>query len=141
MQKNIYEIFAEVENAASHRDRVNVIKFNATYALRNVLAGIFDPRIQFSLSEIPEYTPSLSPPGMGYSTIHQELGRMYLFEANNPRVPTTLTDKRKKEILIQILESLEAREAKILVEMLQKKHSVKGLTYKVVKEAIPGLLP
>jgi hypothetical protein len=77
---------------------------------------------------------------MGYNTIHQELGRVYLFSTNSPRVPENLTQKRKEEILIQILEALEAKEAEIFMNMLLKKQNVNGLTAAIVKEAFPGLL-
>lgn len=138
--KNISEVFDEVEKAAPS-ERANVLRRNDSFALRNVLQGTFDPRISFTVKELPPYTPSDSPPGMGYSTIHSELGRIYLFQADNPRVSPDLTEKRKKEILIQILEVLEAREAEIFGNMLLKKQKVKGLTAKVVKEAFPDLLP
>jgi hypothetical protein len=40
-----------------------------------------------------------------------------------------------------MLESMEAREAKIFEQMLSKKLKVKGLTYGLVKEAFPEILP
>ena len=43
--------------------------------------------------------------------------------------------------LIQILETLEAKESEIFVNMLLKKQEVKGLTPAIVKEAFPDILP
>jgi hypothetical protein len=40
-----------------------------------------------------------------------------------------------------MLEALEAKEADILSGMLMKKLPIKGLTYKIVQEAFPGMLP
>ncbi len=139
--KNVYEILEEVEKASSKSDKINVLRQNSTYALKSVLKGAFDPRVEFTFTEIPEYKPDDAPPGLGYSTIHQELSRMYLFEKNNPKVPPTLSEQRKKEILIQILESLEEKEAKVLANMLMKKVDAKGVNYKLVKEAFPDILP
>ena len=51
-----------------------------------------------------------------------------------------LTPQRKEQILIQILEALEKREAEIYMNMLLKKQVVKGLDSKIVKEAFPDLL-
>jgi hypothetical protein len=138
--KNIYEIFAEFEAAPSKADRVNVLQRNSNYALKSVLKGTFDPNVQFAITKVPLYKPSDAPPGLGYTSIHQELGRAYLFEANNPRVSPNLSYKRKEEILIQILEALEKREAEVFMNMLLKKQKVKGLTAAVVEEAFPGLL-
>jgi hypothetical protein len=52
-----------------------------------------------------------------------------------------LTEKRRNELLIQILESIEPREAEVVLGIFQKDLHVKGLTYKFVKEAFPNLLP
>jgi hypothetical protein len=139
--KNIYEVFEEFEKAKTKEEKVYVLRKNATYALREVLRGTFNPNIRFFINEVPQYKPSDAPIGLGYSSIHQELGRAYLFELNNPKVAPTLTENRKKQILIQILETLEAKESEIFVNMLLKKQEVKGLTPAIVKEAFPDILP
>ena len=140
MTKLLHEVFSEFEQRKTKQDRLAVLRFNQTYALKNVLKGAFDPNVQFSI-EVPEYKKQYSPVGLGYSTIHQELGRAYLFEENNPRVPPTLTPERKKQLLIQVLEALEDKEAEIFANMIRKNLKVKGLTYDLVKEAFPDLLP
>lgn len=139
--KMIYEIFDEFEKASKKEDKVNILRSNANYALKEVLRGTFNPNIHFTIDKIPYYNPSDAPNGLGYTSIHQELGRAYLFEANNPRVDPNLTQERKEKILIQILEALEKREAEVFMNMLLKKQKVKGLDAKIVKEAFPDLLP
>jgi hypothetical protein len=138
---NLYEVFEEFEKAPSRKEKVAVLQKHSSWALREVLKGTFHPDIKFSLLRAPSYRASDSPVGMGYTSIHQELGRAYLFEENNPRIQKGLTGARKEQILIQILESLEAREAKIYLDMLLKKQHVKGLTEAIVREAFPDLLP
>jgi hypothetical protein len=139
MYKNVYEIFDEFEQAKTKKDKIDVLRRNVNYALRNVLQGTFNPNIQFIFEKIPNYKVSDAPVGLGYSTIHQELGRVYLFEKNNPKVSPQLTQKRKEEILIQVLESLEAREAEVYANMIMKKQNVKGLDKKIAKEAFPEI--
>lgn len=138
--KNIYEIFDEYEKAETIDDKINVLRSNESYALRNVLQGTFDRNIKFSIKTIPNYKISDAPPGLGYTSIHVELGRIYIFEENNPKVSPNLSLERKNQILIQILESLEAREAEVFANMLLKKQNVKGLTYAIVKQAFPDLI-
>jgi len=139
--KNIYEIFEEVEKSKTAKDRVLVLQYNQSYALKSILKGMFDPNIEFVFDKIPEYKASDAPPGLGYNSIHQEIQRAYLFEKNNPRTPPNLTMKRREEILIQILESMESKEAQVFANMIMKKKtSVKGLTYGIVKEAFPDIL-
>jgi hypothetical protein len=140
MMKNIYEILEEVEKAKSREDRIAILRYNSTWALQNVLKGAYDSSVQFTVDKIPQYKASDAPPGLGYTSIHQELGRVYLFEKNNPKVNSNLTEKRKEQILIQILESLEAKEANVFCNMLLKKPLCKGLSYNVVKEAFPDLI-
>lgn len=141
MMKNIYEVFAEFEQATTKQSKIDTLRNNDSYALREVLRGTFDPNIEFTVTTIPYYKPSDAPPGLGYSSIHQELGRAYLFEKNNPKVSKNLSDKRKEQILIQILECLESKEAEVYMNMLLKKQRVKGLTSNIVREAFPSLLP
>ena len=138
--KNIYEIFTEFEKASTKEDRIAVLRKNSNYALKSVLKGTFDPNVRFSITEKPSYKPSDSPPGLGYTSIHQELGRVYLFESNNPKTSPNLSYERKKQILIQILESLESREAEVFMNMILKKQNVRNLDVNIVEEAFPGLL-
>lgn len=139
--KNLYEVFDEFEKAPNRKDKIEVLRTNKSYALECVLRGTFHPNIRYVFDEVPKYTKSLAPAGLGYTSIHQELDRVYLFEENNPRVAQSLTLDRKKVILSQMLESMEEKEAAIFAGMLMKRLPVKGLTYKLVAEAFPGLLP
>ena len=52
-----------------------------------------------------------------------------------------LNEHRRNELLIQMLESIEPREAEVLLGIFQKDLGVKGLDYKFVKEAFPDMLP
>lgn len=140
MTKLIHEVFSEIEQRENDHDRLAVLRFNQTWALKNVLKGAFDPNVEFAIA-VPEYKKQNTPVGLGYSSIHQELGRAYLLEKNNPRVDRNLKPERKKQILIQILEALEDKEAEIFANMIRKDLKVKGLTYELVKEAFPDLLP
>lgn len=139
--KNVYEIFDEFEKATNKQDKINILRYNQNYALKSVLKGTFDPNVEFTVKKIPKYKPSLDPAGLSQSSLLQEMGRMYLFEKNNPRTSPNLTEQRKEQILIQMLETLEAKEAQVLESMLLKKPKVKGLTYNLVKEAFPDILP
>jgi hypothetical protein len=139
--KNLYEIFDEYQQRTTKEDRLAVLRYNNTHALSNVLKGMFHPDIQFVIEKVPNYKPSDAPAGLGYTSINQELGRLYLFIKDHPRVDPGLSYNRKEQILIQILEALEKREAEIFMMMLLKKPKIKGLDYKIVKEAFPDLLP
>ena len=139
--KNLYEVFDEFQAATNREAKIDTLRRNNSYALQCVLRGTFHPNIRYVIHEIPQYEKSDSPPGMGYSSIASELDRIYLLEQNHPRTSPNLTLDRKKVILAQMLEVLESKEADILAGMIMKKLPVKGLTYKLVQETFPGLLP
>jgi hypothetical protein len=141
MPKNLYEIFEEFEKAETNEERVDVLRRNNNYALFNVLQLTFHPASEFMVDKIPYYKPENVPPGMGHSTIHQELDRVYLMIKNHPRCPPTLTEKRREELLVQMLEALEAKEAVVYMNMFLKNLKVKGLDAKIVREAFPGIIP
>ena len=66
--------------------------------------------------------------------------RLYLFQAGNPSAES-IDERRRTELLIQLLESLEPREAEVVMGIFKKDQGVEGLTYDFVKEAFPDLIP
>lgn len=140
MYKNVYEVFQEFETRSNKEEKINVLRSNGNFALRTILQGTFNPNIKFAI-DAPEYKPSDAPIGMGYTHLMDICQRLYLFEVGNQKSPPELTNERRKQILIQMLESLEAKEAEILVGMFHKKLPVKGLNSAIVKESFPDLIP
>lgn len=138
--KTMSEIFDAVTNAPSRQEKINALRNNNCFALKYLLTGIYNPAIRFVFDKAPEFKKSGIPDGMGYTSIHQELGRAYLFEQGNTKVDPNLSLTRKKELLIQILEALEDREADLFVNMIEKR-PVKGIDYDLVKEAFPQMFP
>lgn len=142
--KNIYEIFEEVRNTNSLSKKIEILR-NNNYGnlLSTVLQGAFHPKITyvFDKDTFPQYTPDKVPPGMGYTSILTEIDRIYLFVEGSKNVSPNLTIQRRKEILIQMLEAMEEKEAEIFKAMILKDLSSFGITYKIASEAFSGLLP
>jgi hypothetical protein len=137
---NVYEILEEFEKQKTTEEKKNVLRKYDSYALRMTLRAAMHPRIKFVMEEIPPYKQSYAPPGLGYGTLHQVFDKIYLFEEGNPKVPAGLTMERRKQILVQLMENLESREAKVFESVLMKNLKVKGLTPKLVTEVFPDLL-
>lgn len=139
--KNVYEVLDEFKNVKTKAERLEVLRKNDSYALRQVLLGVYHPSIKFTVDKAPDFRRVPMPPGMSYSHMTEALSRVYLFMEAHPRVPTGLTEKRRTEILIQILESLEEQEADVFLGLLKKDLKVPYLTEALINEAFPGLLP
>lgn len=140
MKKNLYEIFDEIAQAPDDESRAAILYYNNSNALRVVLRATFHPGIQFLVDEIPPYKKNDSPAGLSGNTLEREIHRIYLFEKYSVRRPVGLSRERMNQILVQILESLEAREAEVFVNMLKKDLKVPGLTLELVLRVYPDLL-
>lgn len=137
--KNIYEVLNDFKKASGKNERLEILRKNDTYALRQVLLGTFEKGIEFDV-EIPKFNREKIPAGMSYSHMTSVLDRVYLFVKDNPRRPAGLSTKRQTELLIQILESIEEPEADVFIGMLKKDLKIPYLTPSLVNEAFPGLL-
>ena len=140
--KNLYEVFDEFENAKNKQERMNVIERNLSHNLTNVLQLTFHPDFKWKVKELPENykIPTDLLPGLTYDSLNAQIRRLYMFREGDPTAES-LTEKRRAELLLQILESIEPREAEVILGIFQKDLGVKGLDYKFVKEAFPDLLP
>ena len=140
--KNVYEIFQDFMNAEDDTDRIIILQTGTSEnrRLTEVLQGAMHPNIQFVIKEKLDYNPSLSPPGLAYSTMESIFDRIYLFTEGSTRVSPNLTLEQKKILAIQILEGMEAKEAEVFMNMMLKDLKVPGLTPRIVEEAFPGLL-
>ena len=140
--KNLYEVFDEFETAKNKQERMNVIQRNLSHTLTNVLQLTFHPDFKWKVKELPENyrIPTDMLPGLTYDSLNSQLRRLYMFREGDATAES-LTERRRTELLLQILESIEPREAEVILGIFQKDLGVKGLDYKFVKEAFPNLLP
>ena len=139
MKKSISELLKECADGKKAEERIELLRATAskTPALLNILKYAFDPTIKFLLPDTdPPYKPveALDQEGRLYT----ELRRMYLFvEGGNPN----LTKFKREMLFIQLLESVDPNDAKLLCSVKNKKLPYKELTSKLVLKAFPGLYP
>lgn len=140
--KPLYEVFDEFEKATNKKDRMSVIGSNLSHTLVDVLRLTFHPDFQWKVKELPDNyrIPNDVLPGITFDSLHHQLRRLYMFRQND-LTAEKLTEKKRQELLFQILNSLEPREAEIIMGIFRKDQGVKGLDYKFVKEAFPQMLP
>jgi len=132
----MFEIAAKINNAKDKPRKLKVLKENDSVALRQVLKGAFDPKIEWALptgEEIP-YKVNDAPLGTDHTLLSREAKRLYLFIKGGDN---SLSNTKRETVFIQILEGLSAEEAEFLITVVNKKvnNVYKGFTANLVKEA------
>ena len=140
--KNIYEVFDEFELSTNKKERMAVIEKNLTKTLVQVFELAYHPQYEWLITEMPDnyVIPTDMLPGLSPQTLSTQIRKLYLFQKGNPAAEV-LTKEKRQQLLLQLLESIEPREAEVVIGILSKDLGVKGLDYKFVKEAFPNLLP
>jgi hypothetical protein len=141
--KNVYEIFDEFEEAKNKKQKMKVLENNLSTLLVTVLQLTYHPNIKWKISEMPDnykVQEDSKLPGLSRCQLSTEIRKLYMFQEGNPTAES-LTLRKQNELLIQLLESLEPREAEVVMGIFRKDQGVQGLDYKFVKEAFPQMLP
>jgi hypothetical protein len=132
-------IFGEVAKAKTKdQKKATLIKYDNS-ALRELLRYAFDPNLKFLLPPgVPPYRfiGDASEPSPTY--LYGLVRKLYLFvEGGN----TALKQSRREYLFIELLESIHPSEAELLLQIKDKKIKCRGLTYNLVKDTFPELLP
>jgi hypothetical protein len=132
---SVAKTFAKISEIKKKEDRVKALREINNLTVRTVLAAWFDPDLKFLLPEgVPPYKESKFDEPKAFI---QEVSRFYLFvEGGNPN----LKQIRREQIFIDVLERINADDAKLLLSMKDKKCPFKGITKDIVNEAIPGFI-
>lgn len=141
MIKNIHEILDEFDLATTKEQKKLVLQQNDLYHFKELLKYTFNPKYQFYVEDkFPsDYVKPDTVIGIRYAGIESEIRRTYLFVKGDPTADS-LTEEKRKILLLQLLESFEPKEAEIFFNMLKKDLKIKGLTESLVREVYPELL-
>ena len=132
-------IFGEVAKAKTKdQKKATLIKYDNS-ALRELLRYAFDPNLKFLLppgNPPHKYAGDTDEPNPTY--LYGLVRKLYLFvEGGN----TALKQARREYLFIEMLESIHPLEAELLLQVKDKKVKCRGLTYNLVKNTFPDLLP
>lgn len=131
---SIAQIITDASNIADEKERISFLQSNDNTTLRQILRLGLDPEVEWDL---PEGAPSYKK--CSYIDIegrlYQEMRTLYLYlKGGNPAL-----NKVKREFLfIGLLESLDPRDAELLIAVKDKKLP-KTISKKVVSKAFPEL--
>ena len=130
-----HEILTKVNNAKDKPKKLEVLRRYDTKELRSFLKGAFDPDLVWLLPEgKPPYTPNDAPIGTEHTWLKQEVKRMFHFLQGGNK---DLSQSKRDNMFIQMLEGLSAEEADLLIKAKDKalNKEYKGLTANLIKEA------
>ena len=129
------EIATKINNAKDKPRKLKILQEHDSVALRQVLKGAFDPKIEWLLpdGDVP-YTANDAPIGTEHTLLQQEAKRLYLFTKGGDNA---ISNTKRETLFIQMLEGLSAEEAAFLVTVVNKKvnNEYKGFTANLVKDA------
>lgn len=137
---SIATLLEQVSELKTKQDRIEALRqLQGNTTLLKILQLAFDPKIKFALPEgEPPYTPCpfLDQEGMLYS----EARRLYLFLDPESGGNPNLTNLKREQLFVGLLECLMPQDAKLLCAVKDKSIPYKNITAQLVKEAFPGLI-
>ena len=139
MARSIPLIFEDVAAANSIKARKKVLLENESEPLKEILKYAFHPDIKFALPPgKPPYKTIGSPEEYNPTYLYPNIRKFYLYIEGGH---DGLTQLRREQLFIQMLESLHPKEAEVVIQVKDKKLNYRGLTYKLVKTTFPEILP
>ena len=137
--KTFDSIFKRVEEAKTKQEKIQILKQNSSPVLKQILGLTYDPRVNWLLPEgTPPYTP-LPENADAEITLQYASRQFYLFIEGNSETQRNLKPIKRESLFIQLLESVNPAEVKVLLGMKERKLPYKGVTRKLVAEAFPNL--
>jgi hypothetical protein len=124
----IWEVLAAVDKQKSRAGKAKVLMDNDTVALRSVMRINFDPDLIIYVSDDLEWTPAPHS-GCWYTTLKNETRNLVPLVRKG-----AMPQERADYKFISILESMDPRDANILMKAKDKKLKVNGLTLRLAEE-------
>ena len=136
MVKLVHEILIEVSKKRKKQDKIQLLKNNESWALKDIIRGSMDKTLVWNLPEgdVP-YTPS-DAHNAPTNLLREHKKFRYFVKGG---VGDKMIAPKRENIFIGLIEGIHPSDAKLVVDMINKRVP-KGLTREIVQEAFPGLL-
>ena len=135
---NILETFEMVSKAKTREEKRQILKDRENFATQALLQLNYHPNVKWFLPPgAPPYTPG-QVADTTPNSLHFEVKKLdYYIDPSPHKIPMI----RRESMFVQLLERLDPKDAKLLLAVKDKKLSYKGISYKLVKDTWPDLLP
>ena len=136
----ISELLKKIAKAGTRKEKKAILEeYKDNNIFKFVLQGTFDPNIKWNVpKKFPKYIADIAPLGLNEISLFTVMPKCSMFVEGHAKA-NGLKEKKIKELLVQILESMGKEESSVFEQMLKKKLKVKGLTEKLVLEVFPNL--
>jgi len=132
----IYEILEAAGKARSKAEKIKILKDHDSWALRDVLRATYDLKVEFLIPDgEPPYTPN-KPESIPSNLLRKNVDFKYIVKGG---IREDMPSFKREKIYIGLLESIHPEDAKVVINMVNRKKPGNGITEKVVKEAFPNL--
>lgn len=137
MKLSISEILENTTKLNTRQERIDYLRVNETPALTTILQFAFHPNVKSALPEgVPPYKPCEYLDQQ--ARMLTEYRRLYLFCVGGN---DSLKPLKRESLFIQLLESIDPKDAELLCAMKDKNIPYKEITYDLVFEAFPSIIP
>ena len=135
---NILETLEMVGKAKTREEKRQVLKDRENFATKALLQLNYHPDVKWHLPPgAPPYTPGQIADSTPNS-LHFEVKKLDYYVDPSPH---DLPMLRRESMFVELLERLDPNDAKLIIAVKDRKLSYKGLSYKLVKDTWPDLLP
>lgn len=136
MTKYVFEVLQEVAKQRTKAEKIQVLRKNESWALKDILRGTFDTFVQWELPEgTPPYTASEAHNHPTNLLREHKKFAYFVKGGKSGQMPKF----KRERLFIGMLEGIHPEDAKAVVDMINKKPP-KYVTRPIVQEAFPGLL-
>lgn len=130
----IAEALKRISEIKDKKERVEALKQNDVEPIKAILNGMFNPNIKFDL---PPGDPPYSPSQFNDPSALMRSTRQFFHFVEG----STMGKMQREKLFLQLLEAVDADDAKLLIAMKDKKSPYPGLTKDIVIAAFPEMFP
>lgn len=138
MAEGIAETLDRINKIRAKKDRIDELsKYNDNFPIKAILDIVYNPRIEFLL---PETDPPYKPVDAAHdvqNVLKREVRKLIYFI--NTEQGKNLRPIKREQIFIELLESVDPEDAKLLLSVKNKKLPYKNITKDVVAQSFPGI--
>ena len=135
---NILETLDLVGKAKTREEKRQILTDRDNFATRALLQLNYHPDVKWHLPPgAPPYTPGQVADSTPNS-LHFEVKKLDYYVDPSPH---DLPMLRRESMFVELLERVDPSDAKLIIAVKDRKLSYKGLSYKLVKDTWPDLLP